>query len=261
MRLREWRPDYAREQWWPEPGDLVAHGHAVWTCVEVRPIPEVDWNDDERARVQGIKPEHQWKYWPQVVSLRPVAGGKVVHLGYRGRHIPTKPWHVYPDEHYPVCGKCGEPTPCLEREATHNASREAERMARYEVEDVCPACQGVITNRQRSVRFTENLVVPLGPPVTFHRRGQCYGSAVEYEKRWVAADPDNRRVSLTCSGWITNHADETYECTADDCPGLKVRHDGYTACSDDACCTWRGNRDCHPWPHYARRARAGEVTS
>lgn len=247
MRRRVWRPNHTREVWRPEVGDLIGLEHQVWRVVEVRDRPEVDWNDDERARVAEVKRESRHKYLPFTVVARRADGrGKDRHMSYGGRHIGT--WSVYVDEHYPVCAKCGEPTPCRERLAAEDAAIAMGHMARYESTDHCPACNGVITDRQRSVTFEENLVVPLGPPVTFHIRQSCRHAAAEYEKKLAAGDP-TRKLVLSCRGDLMTHGDETYECTAgDECPGPMTFHRAYVRCD---CCP--KNRDCRPWAHYRRR--------
>lgn len=253
-----WYPDHTNLVLRPNPGDLVAVNHEVWRVIEVNDRPEVDWSGTELARIARLKPEIREKYRPFVMVIRPVkitgddprAGDHDRHLSYRGRDHYFQ-FDVYRDEHYPVCNVCGEPTPCRERIATRVGEQAMKRMARYESPDHCPTCEGVITSRQRSITFPDNLVSPLGPPVTFHRRGSCRRDAAEYEKKWVAADPESRRLTLSCPGRVTSHGDSSYDCTeALTCPGPTAFHSVYAMCG---CCPREGSWDCSLWPHYSLR--------
>jgi len=214
----------------PEPGTLIAHEHAVWRVVEITDLPREKWTERELE---------DWLHGDgsttMVVILRPVritstdVRARDHDMPYRWpRHIG---WDVYPDEHYPVCSACGEPTPCREKIGQRVGAREMKRMERYETQGICPACQTPVTYRQRSLTFPDNVELPGGPPVTFHRRKRCLYYAAEYEQAWVAADPGRRRATLSCTGHVTNHGDGTYDCTQlADCPGPAARHRSYSVC-------------------------------
>jgi len=212
----------------PAPGTLIAHEHAVWRVVEITDLPREKWTERElETRAHGDT-------GPMVVILRPVPIGRRRRARDHDMHYRWPShigWDVYPDEHYPVCSACGEPTPCREKIGQRIGAREMERMERYEVAGVCPACQEPVTSRQRSLTFPDNVEFPGGPPVTFHRRKRCLYYAADYETAWVAADPERRRATLSCPGHVTNHGDGTYDCTElAGCPGATARHRGYTVC-------------------------------
>lgn len=240
-----WSPSGGSPQWkTPDVGALVGWDHAVWRVVEVREIPKVDWSDRDRriAESRGA---------PWVVVIRPAAltgddptlRRHDIHLSC---HRRTR-WDVFPDEHYPVCAKCSEPLPCREQMADRMVSAATARMDRYSTEGVCPACEEPITSRQKTIVFDDNTEIPGGPPVAFHAgRGGCRAFAARYEEQWAAADPEHRRVTMSCPGWITNHGDGTYECSREhDCPGLQARHQSFRRC-DCPGCHAGADFDCHP---------------
>jgi hypothetical protein len=238
-----WRPDHTTcSTAPPNPGDLVAFEHAVYRVIEVNPVPQEQWTDEQRAWHAAVRADLRPRAVPVVVVARPAthrtgdarAGAHNLHL--RSRNGRTE-WHIYRDEHYPVCAQCGEPTPCRERLGMQEATAALERMARYEVAGICPACRTPVTERQRSLTFPDNLELPGGPPVTFHiGRAACRWTAALYEQRWVAADPDRRRTSLSCPGHLTNHNDGTYDCTEHhECRGPLARHQGYSTCRCPSC--------------------------
>ena len=230
----------------PPVGALIAEDHAVWRVVDVRPVPADLWSDEERqsaGRGSNRDRPHHVTVLPVSVSPDDVqARDFAVHL--RAYHAI---WNVYPDEHYPICAACGEPQPCREQMAARVSEASAKHMDRYSTEGVCPACQEPITSRQKSMMFTENLEVPGGPPVTFHvGRGGCRWRAAEYEERWVASAPEERRARLSCPGHVIAHNDGTYQCTSlDDCPGPQAQHQSYSRCRCPDCHA-RGSFDCHP---------------
>jgi hypothetical protein len=229
----------------PPPGTLVAGDHAVWRIISVTDRPEVDWTQRDREAVAGDP-----RIVPQVVILRPVALDPSVTAHDEDRHVSAWPprtwWAVYDTEHYPICAACLEPLPCRQQMAEQVAAAAAGRMERYSYAGICPACQEPVTARQRSLTLGDNLHLPGGPPVTFHLRRRCWGSAVEYEKAWVAADPGRRTTTLSCAGTVTNHNDGTYECTEwPDCPGPRAWHRCYMTCRCPDCHA-RGSFGCHP---------------
>lgn len=200
-----WIPDRAHSvSRPPESGALVAFEHAVWRVVEVRPVPEDMWTDHDRTMLRNLRPAHWATAESAVVVLRPVSnisGATACEEDRHLRHRWGRSWYVYPDEHFPLCSQCGEPTPCrevlAERATERLVERELARMARFENPGVCPACGEPVTGRQKSLTFAENVEIPGGPPVTFHvGRSACFNWAAGYEVCWAAADP-SRRTTLT----------------------------------------------------------------
>lgn len=224
--MKRWHPLGAHSSFTvPTPGSLLAWDHAVWRVIEVNDVPEDLWAeaDHERRKMYGAR----WR--PQVIVIRPARiTGDDPRARDRDQHLRTRTpfhdWFVYPDEHYPVCVRCAEPLPCREQAATRQSAQELERMARYEVAGVCPACKEPVTARQKSHTFGDNLVVPLGPPVTFHLRNQCIGAAAGYDRKYVAADPDRRAPTLYCDGTLTLHGAGSRECSNPTCPGGAAEH-------------------------------------
>lgn len=222
----------------PSLGQLIAWRHSVWRVVEINPVPEVDWTDAEGKRMAAYLPQFRTQYAPYHVIVRPVAitgddpraRDRDVHL--RRTAGGSRAFDVYPNEHYPVCSQCQEPVPCREEMARKGAEDGMRKMNRYAMSGVCPACEEPITSRQRAlITFDENLELPGGPPVTYHLRQGCKGAAINYEKRWAAADPDHRRTTLSCPGKVCRHTDGI-ECSEDPmCPGHKLPHGSVTACN------------------------------
>lgn len=247
--VTRWWPDHTKMSTdTPGVGTLIGLNHGVWRVIDVQSQPREEWDDTDHQAVA----EHGDDHAPQLVHLQPVCGRET-----RPGRVRTWPgmhsWHVYRSEHYPVCGLCGEPTPCREREADRITEHELTVMARYETPGVCPACQEPVTGRQKSITFTDNIRVPGGPSVTYHvGRERCRDAASRYETSWAAQDP-TRRTTLSCLGRITTHNDGTYECTAgDECRGPNARHETYAACSCSDCHA-HGDFGCHPASNAVRR--------
>lgn len=216
-----------------------------------------------------LKPPYAHEERPYVVELEPVSGGrKRRHLGAGGRR--SVHWDVYEDpEHYPICACCGGPTPCRWQEAKKAGEQAVRTMTRFELAGVCPACGEVVTKRQRSFTWPDNVEVIGGPPVTFHTRSHCWSSAREYERKWVADAPEQRRAKLSCVGRVITHGDGTYECSElADCPGPQASHNGYTTCRaygssgcvDDAGRA-AGRFGCNVSPGFGLRLPDGSVRS
>ncbi len=244
----------------PEPGQIMAWNYRAWRIVAVNEVPRDLWTaEDERLFVRysqhrSVVPISVVLRPPQIVSEDPRARDHDVHVRAYTNHTTCAIW---PDEHYPVCGTCQEPLPCKETRIRREVDREMGRIARYDTAGVCPACTETVTHRQKQITFDENLVLPGGPAVTFHLRGQCHDSALNYEKIWCNADPEHRRLTLSCSGAVTTHRDGTYECTADDaCPGPTVHHSSMAVCGcPKGTCQGGKFWDCRPLPGMTRRER------
>jgi hypothetical protein len=246
-----WNPDGVQRYGNTRPptvGDLVPRDHAVWRVIEVSDRDEVDWSDGDRERIAAYKAEYRHKLRPQVYVMRRLdqhTRDNDLHLRYGGE-VGTMYYKPYPDQHYPICAECHEPSPCRDKMAEQVSEQAAKRMARYDQAGVCPSCMEVITHKQQRLTWPDNAMIIGGPPVSFHRRNRCYRSAVEYETAWVAQDPDNRRAQLSCRGGVTNHNDGTYECSElIDCPGPHAQHRYYTVC-DCRECHARGSFGCNP---------------
>jgi hypothetical protein len=240
----------------PSRGDIVVHEHKVYRVVEVRPIDESEWTVQTRQLVNVYRPELRQRFLPAHVVLRPI---QITSDDPRARdhdkHYRTPPghtWDIYPNEHYPVCASCHEPTPCREELCRRMAEKAVERLGRYEDPSVCPSCLEPFTRRQKTVTFTDNIEIPGGPPVTYHRRATCFSGAYRYEERLATADPDYVP-QLLCRGTLTNHNDGTYECTQGErCGGPQLHHNGYQAC-DCSTCNAAGPFGC--WPALTARRR------
>lgn len=242
----------------PESGAIIVINHEVLRVIEVNLVPEEDWTAEERQKVAVYKPEVQVKVSPAHLIARPIGiTSDDVRARDFDRHYRVKAgagysWNVYPNEHYPVCSRCHEPMPCREENGRRQAEAAIEKMSRYENPAVCPVCLEPFTRRQKTHRFDENLEIPAGPAVTFHLRGGCFSGAYQYEKRLAKANP-GYVPALFCPGFVTNHNDGTYECTAGDrCGGPGLNHEGYQSC-DCGPCTASGQFDCHPMAWAIRR--------
>jgi hypothetical protein len=240
----------------PAPGSLIVNKHKVWRVIEVNPIDEPDWTDDERTHVLRHKKAFRAANTPAHIVLRPA---KVTSTDVRARdhdkHYRVQrgslEWHVYRDEHYPICCQCGEPTPCRELLGKREAEKAIADMSRYEDPNLCPSCQEPFTRRQKTHTFTENIEIPGGPPVTYHMRGKCWGAA-EYEKKLLKLHPE-MIPQLHCPGRLTNHNDGTYECTAGErCPGPTVGHEVFQSCRCESC-NAKGPFHCMPMAWATRR--------
>jgi hypothetical protein len=192
----DWYPHHTTAQYSPpEPGQLLAFQHAVYRVIEAQQVPEDQWSDDQRSFHDMIQPVYRWRSGavPVVVVIRPVAiTSNDPKVRRHDLHVSSRnaqpEWRVYRDEHYPVCAACGEPTPCRDRLNKRAAEQAMADMSRYEQPGVCPSCGELVTTRQKSQTFPENLELPGGPPVTFHvGRRECRWAASKYEARWVAA--------------------------------------------------------------------------
>jgi hypothetical protein len=254
-----WYPDHTRSTSTPEAGDLIAFRHAAWRVIEVNPVPEDGWTEEEQRDISRWELRFRAQVSPTRMVIRPA---RIAADDPRSRdhdlHLRVgsglRTWDIYIDEHYPLCAQCGEPTPCRDRLGQLMAQQALDKMSRYELSGTCPACWEPVTGRQKSVTFSDNLEIPGGPAVTFHiGRGRCRSVAAKYEQRWVAGDPTARRTTLSCPGDVTNHNDGTYDCTElNGCRGPTADHPSYTRCRCPDC--HAGSPfGCDPRPNAVRR--------
>lgn len=249
-----------RDQWHPlgahdadaQVGNYIAAHHAVWRIVRIDEIPPELWTSTETAAVEGVRAPYAAKAAPCQIVVCPWNADpddrdqhKAFRIGGgtwwgRYRRLPTYPGGA----HFPACPTCHEPFPCRDQHGARIAGTHLARMARYETAGVCPSCQEPVTARQKSMTWEDNIEVIAGPPVTFHAgRASCRYAAAQYEKKWVAADPNRRKATLSCPGTVTNHGNRMYHCTEGvDCPGPAAEHRAYTTCGDP-----------EHWPDPARR--------
>lgn len=176
-------------------GMLFPDKAQVWQIIEVNPVPETEWTDEDRKHVAIFSPTYQARNSPRYLVVRPLnAPADPVAARKLEQHLrTTSPFYglpVYPDEHYPICGTCGEPEPCREVQGIRQATQAMKRMERYETPGICPSCGEVVTLRQKALTFPVNLVIPGGPPVTFHiGRAACRYSAEDYERKIAGLPP------------------------------------------------------------------------
>ena len=214
-------------------GDIFALDHRAWRVTELRrhPLP-ADAGPD-------AGPSYEVRCVPLTVGAPDgESHSMIVHtvmpaprLGRLNPDPTAKPrWPSFwiLAEHYDVCGRCGEPSPCRELTDEKRTTSAVEEFTRYTNPDLCPACSEPITLRQKS-RTLPNIISPLGGLVTFHLRARCFNTAEDYEQRALAAGAITALV-FSCSGTMTEHVDRSYECTNPFCPSPRARHRGYEAC-------------------------------
>lgn len=225
MRSRNWYPLHTRHQNRPDASQLVAYQHAVWRIVKVEDAL-LSETDREKWLDCGMPDLETWQQRPYRVTMDWVGGAKPPWTDDGDDHkrgtvdIPAAKyfqWDVYAGGRWPQCSCCGEPMPCRAELEDHQVTASLDRVARLESipPGACWACGEPITTRQKTVTYPgENLDLPGGQQVHFHTRGQCRGSAHDYEERWVASDPRRERI-LTwprCEGILVVHADGSSEC-------------------------------------------------
>lgn len=222
----DWRPlgaQHYRSTESLKSGEFVAFDHEVFRVIRVHEKP----SDTERPWRVILRPAH-------------INTGDVRDRDHDKAYRATKhTWFdVYPNEHYPICATCKEPLPCRDQMAEKLSARGAEEFERYTTAGVCPACQEPVSQRQKSMTWEDNAIVPGGPPVTFHMRSACWGYARGYEQQWVKLDPERRKAALTCAGRYTSHHGGSMDCTElGECPGPRAwhgsgesHHPGYSTC-------------------------------
>ena len=224
LHTRAWHARETHAHWGPPPqGALVAINHGVWRVAQVEDLP-VFTDDDRQAWLDvGMPDIPTWRGRPHHLVLEHVGGHRPAgpRLTRRVAAVAShtgNTWEVYPDSgRWPMCSCCGEPMPCRAEIADWEVNRAARRMDELEARlpGCCWSCSEPITTRQRSVAYPgDNLDMPGGIPVRFHRRRRCWAAATRYERRWIDADPRNERI-LTwprCGGLLVVHADGTSQC-------------------------------------------------
>lgn len=241
--LGGWSVDAERRSC-PKAGELVAWEFVVWRVVDVQ-----ERDDAARPLILRLRrergPVHPWERED---------ADQIVHV-VRGAAARTFLFQVVA-EPYPVCSCHGDPWPCkqlcTDRQVAAAARALEVRLARA-VPGVCAAGGEPVTVRQRHVVFPgDNLLVPGGPPATFHlRRAKgCRWRAEEYEQRRLKADPTVQRL-CTCPGIRFEHRDlgtgmrGPIDCSAG--PACTGHHDGRGNWCGTAITTATGER---PRPFY-----------
>lgn len=175
MSCRLWKPLGAqRFDGVPAVGTLLAADHVAWRVVDLVPLSVLIGQDEFGS------PTHD-------LLLRSLVDPETCR---QALCHPYSAWWAYPDEHVPLCSCCWEPVPCRTQLAERAAEQELQRMRRFEVAGVCPACLQPVRARQRQITFADNLDVPWGPEVCFHTgRAPCRAAALAYEQRLLLHRP------------------------------------------------------------------------
>lgn len=183
--VAHWAPNDAarwRRDRDPQEGDLVGFDFKPWRVLSIKPCARrEDEAENLTPHIIILRPAHIDKDWQ-------TAHSEDLHL--RGRRRPTSYDMPVLNPHYGLCVHCGELTPCREVMIQRRAAAEVARMKRYDQPGVCPSCREVVTHRQESEVFP-NIVVPGGPPVTYHMgRRACRFAAEQYRKK--LGEPDSQ---------------------------------------------------------------------
>lgn len=175
MRALPKYPKDARHDHRPlQAGDLIALDYKPWRIREIREMPPDLADGRTHLRVRSAAADQTFESHPDDVSI----SGRAESLRYLYRL----------QEHYGLCVKCGDLQPCREVETDRAIRKETQRMMRYSTPGICPCCAEVVTHRQKRETFP-NVIVPLGPPVTFHagRRG-CARAMERYRDMTTQVD-------------------------------------------------------------------------
>jgi hypothetical protein len=121
-----------------EPGDLIEWRHQAARVVEVRLVPEADWTDEDRSRLNRFGPR------PFYLALRIVGEQRDRH--YRYSAGLSRLLRVLP-EHYSVCSVDGELMPCAHTRQERIIVEAMERLER-----TCAHCQRVIEPGHMTIR-------------------------------------------------------------------------------------------------------------
>jgi hypothetical protein len=202
------------------PGTLVVWERQPYRVLDVRERAHANWPDSyqEEWVKQGMPDPDSWRYRPRVIVLRSEDDPKAKPFNLQGPNSAR--WYTLP-EHYPICRLCREIPPCRHVHNEAIMERATERMDKEMaiMPGVCHGCREPISNRQKHFTFPgPNLIRPdLGDnSAVFHTRRDCYGALDSYDKRWAAAEPDRERL-FYCPGTLTEHHDDSSECSRPDC--------------------------------------------
>lgn len=201
----------------PAVGDIIQNGNHAYRVIDIRSA--------------AAEPDHYELIFVQLTGKNP---DPEQHLG---SVIEGRPLFRHLGEHFEVCNKCFELTPCTEVRSQRQARREMLQLEKaLKVPDgACPACSEPITHRQKTLVFPgPNLLNPFGAPdVVFHSRQKCRTAAANYEDKWVEAESGRERSLLTlkCKGHLIVHTNGTAQCDRNVlCPHVHAQHSRYSAC-------------------------------
>lgn len=167
--FRRWRPQDANFRVNAEPGSIVAFNFKPWRVIDIR---------------TGVEHRDHPGITYTVYRLRPIDAGDCADRDEHRGWTPRSLGPIVLNDHYGLCVHCGELLPCREIMAARAAADAAREMARFDTPGVCPACQEPVTHRQAHETFSANVMVPLGPPVTFHAgRRACRAEMEQYRQR------------------------------------------------------------------------------
>lgn len=204
----------------PEVGQIIAYEHRPWRVLEVASLSGEADPESELA-LRGV---------PYRMTLRPAGTVTIAshHDDDVSLRVPGGYWFEALPEHYALCIICQDLPPCRHDVQEAATAQAMATMGRYEHEGVCPACEEVVTSRQRFLAFPVNLKFPGGPPVVFHERQKCRWSAVEYDKEWARLE--DRPARLSCEGMLMRHGAGEGHCALATCPGPGVVHRSMSMC-------------------------------
>jgi hypothetical protein len=97
-------------------------------AVEIRPVPEADWTNDDRVARQK----------PSYITITDPDGRNEAHFWVAGGHV----FSLLP-EHYGVCAHCGQLWPCVEQVIESELL-----LQRHAMENKCCVCNKRLGNRR-----------------------------------------------------------------------------------------------------------------
>lgn len=234
----------------PEVGQVIARAHErrALRVTALTEIHQANWQPETHTawRAAGSPPWETWRGRERGIHYRPAAEPTAKEQAFLHANWSYGEQYVLLHDPYPVCVACGLVWPCWCHETNQEATKatgELERLAAIRPGQ-CWACGEYIRPRQQRIVFEgENLLLPGAPPAVFHTAalrnprtwGTCYDDAKSYEKRWIAAEPDQQRpYRVHCPGLLRDHT-STVECTYDRCPGRKAGHEQREPCTAAVC--------------------------
>lgn len=220
IRQGPWVPKRATALYGKRPavGQILGSHFQAWRVVRVDDVLPIDPDSPQ--------------YIIQVVPI--MAGGAegekhgmtVTERRMPSGDLRSPTFHVL-EEHFDVCGRCGDVQPCREEWAKAQGRHAARELDRFTRPGFCPACEEPITLRQKTIELA-NVVTPFGGTILFHHRRKCLSDAIRYEER--VHQETGAPLTLSCKGRIIHHEDDTRECLDPDCPGTSARHREYMRC-------------------------------